>query len=239
MCENKRNEYCNGRTDSLCLFAKDIPSSRVPWHGIHIHRTAEDNNKTILYLSSFSLIYTIGPEEHFSIIIEGAEKELDTYIVVVEENGDPVRVNFTNDDRKAKFFAKNINDGGRLWAHSSLWSLGYDMLPKYLDNTLRFFVERGCNCPMKAWYTREKTLNEEDKEIIKKWYDVTKFGNKKCSITKANETYNLIGKFNIEINFKIFVNNMNATAEFHLHRNKKCIRMYVYADKIDFVKSVS
>ncbi|KAL7080072.1 hypothetical protein ACQ4LE_000615 [Meloidogyne hapla] len=115
--------------------------------------------------------------------------------------------------------------------------MGYDMLPKYLDNTLRFFVERGCNCPMKAWYTREKTLSEECKEEIKKWYDFTEFGNKRCSITKANETYNLIGKFNIEINFKIFVNNMNATAEFHLHKNKKCIRMYVYADKIDFVKS--
>uniref|UniRef100_A0A1I8AZ77 Col_cuticle_N domain-containing protein n=1 Tax=Meloidogyne hapla TaxID=6305 RepID=A0A1I8AZ77_MELHA len=204
MCENKRNEFCKGRTDSLCLLAKDIPTSYVPWHGIHIHRTADDKNKTILYLSR-----------------------------------EPVRVNFTNDDRKAKFFAKNINDGGRLWAHSSLWTLGYDMLPKYLDNTLRFFVERGCNCPMKAWYTREKTLSEKCKEEIKKWYEVTEFGNKRCSITKANRTYNLLGKFNIEINFKIFVNNMNATAEFHLHKNKKCVTMYVYGDKIDFAKSVS
>uniref|UniRef100_A0A1I8BXV2 Uncharacterized protein n=1 Tax=Meloidogyne hapla TaxID=6305 RepID=A0A1I8BXV2_MELHA len=83
VCENKQKEYCNGKgIDSLCKLAKDVPSAFVPWHGIHIHRTADDKNITKLQLSIFPLKYSIGSEEYFSIKIGGVKDGLDTDIIV-------------------------------------------------------------------------------------------------------------------------------------------------------------
>ncbi|CAK5057062.1 unnamed protein product [Meloidogyne enterolobii] len=70
--------------------------------------------------------------------------------------------------------------------------------------------------------------------MLKEWFEVTEFGNAKCPKTKTEETYNLIGNINIEINFKIFVNNVNATATFQLYNKERSIGINLYEDRIDF-----
>nr|CAD2182728.1 unnamed protein product [Meloidogyne enterolobii] len=55
--------------------------------------------------------------------------------------------------------------------------------------------------------------------------------------TRTEETYNLIGNIEIEINFKIFINNLNATATFKLYNNERNIGIYVYEDRIVFEKN--
>ena len=74
--------------------------------------------------------------------------------------------------------------------------------------------------------------------MLNKWFEITEFGNSKCPKTKTEETYNLIGDIEIEINFKIFINNLNATATFKLYNNERNIGMYVYENRIVFEKNV-
>uniref|UniRef100_A0A915P5R0 Galectin domain-containing protein n=1 Tax=Meloidogyne floridensis TaxID=298350 RepID=A0A915P5R0_9BILA len=62
--------------------------------------------------------------------------------------------------------------------------------------------------------------------MLNKWFEITEFGNSKCPKTRTEETYNLIGNIEIEINFKIFINNVNATATFKLYNNERSIGMY-------------
>ncbi|CAK5104260.1 unnamed protein product [Meloidogyne enterolobii] len=122
-------------------------------------------------------------------------------------------------------------------AHSTFWMLGYDILSKEMDNILSFYVDRGCNCPMKVWFTRENKISRKSKEMLNRWFEITEFGNSKCPKTRTEETYNLIGNIEIEINFKIFINNLNATATFKLNNNERNIGIYVYENKIIFEKN--
>ena len=58
-------------------------------------------------------------------------------------------------EHKRKFFEEMkwapFNVSRLFSAHSTFWMLGYDILSKEMDNILSFYVDRGCNCPMKVW----------------------------------------------------------------------------------------
>uniref|UniRef100_A0A915NNQ1 Galectin domain-containing protein n=1 Tax=Meloidogyne floridensis TaxID=298350 RepID=A0A915NNQ1_9BILA len=172
--------------------------------------------------------YNIGSEEQFSITI--GEKEFTTRLIVIENEGLAMNKYSVDVEHKRKFFEEikwaPFNVSRLFSAHSTFWMLGYDILSKEMDNILSFYVDRGCNCPMKVWFTREEKISRKSKEMLNKWFEVTEFGNSKCPKTKTEEAYNLIGNIEIEINFKIFINNLNATATFKLYNNERSIGMY-------------